>query len=215
MKTAVITIVAALFFTVQGFAQLSAKEKKEWKKRAQEYAKKPQILKKLVEDKEVCDVELDSMTHEIGVLSTQIEEKNAHIANLDGQLALMRQELTVAKSELAQGKTAPAQAPQSTAAAVAPDKSFDQGIIYRVQIGAFRNPDLSKYFDNNPNFFGQAAEAGQQKATIGVFRDYAEADQFKKYMRAMGVRDAWIVPFRDGQRVELRDVLGNISNDRS
>src|SRR6218665_2675464 len=200
MKTVMLMLIAGLFiFSVQGVAQKAAKkEAKERKKRAKEYAKKPQILKKLIENKEKCDLE--------------VEEKNSKIASLDGQLTLLRQELTVAKAEMTQLKSS---SPRSTAVAAAPNKDFDQGIIFRVQIGAFRNPDLSKYFDNNPNFFGQAVESGAQKATIGVFRDYTEADQFKKYMRTMGVRDAWIVPFRDGQRVELREVMGAVSGDRS
>jgi len=214
MKTVMLMLIAGLFiFSVQGVAQKAAKkEAKEWKKRAKEYAKKPQILKKLIENKEKCDLELDSMTHEVATLSSEVEEKNSKIASLDGQLTLLRQELTVAKAEMTQLKSS---SPRSTAVAAAPNKDFDQGIIFRVQIGAFRNPDLSKYFDNNPNFFGQAVESGAQKATIGVFRDYTEADQFKKYMRTMGVRDAWIVPFRDGQRVELREVMGAVSGDRS
>ena len=45
------------------------------------------------------------------------------------------------------------------------------------------------------------------KYTIGVFKDYWEADTFKKYVREMGVRDAWIVSYRDGQRVDIKDVL--------
>ena len=81
---------------------------------------------------------------------------------------------------------------------------FSKGVVFKVQIGAFKNKDLKKYFDNNPNFGGEAAEKGDQKLTIGVFRDYWEADTFKKYMRDMGVKDAWIVPYRDGQRAAHR-----------
>ena len=51
--------------------------------------------------------------------------------------------------------------------------------------------------------------------TIGVFRDYWEADKFKKYMREMGVKDAWIVPFKDGVRVEIKDVLEGVVADKA
>jgi hypothetical protein len=83
-----------------------------------------------------------------------------------------------------------------------------------VQIWAFKNKDLSKYFENNPNFGGEATEKGEQHFTIGVFRDYWEADKFKKYMREMGVKDAWIVPFKDGQRVEIKDVLEGVVSEK-
>ena len=94
---------------------------------------------------------------------------------------------------------------------------FSKGIVYKVQIGAFKNKDLSKYFDNNPNFGGEAADknaADPQRITIGIFRDYWEADTFKKYMRDMGVKDAWIAPYKDGQRVEIKDVMDSVTADK-
>ena len=38
--------------------------------------------------------------------------------------------------------------------------------------------------------------------------------RFKKYMREMGVKDAWIVPYRDGERVEIKDVLEGVVSDK-
>jgi hypothetical protein len=43
-----------------------------------------------------------------------------------------------------------------------------------------------------------------------VFTDYWEADTFKKYMREMGVSDAWIISYRDGVRVPIKEVLETI-----
>ena len=51
-----------------------------------------------------------------------------------------------------------------------------------------KDEDLAKYFENNPNFGGEVKENEPQKITIGIFRDYWEADTFKKYMREMGVK---------------------------
>lgn len=81
-----------------------------------------------------------------------------------------------------------------------------RGVIFKVQIGAFRNKDLTKYFENNKNFSGEVEE-GVKKYTLGYFNDYWEADNFKKYLREMGVKDAWIVPYKNGKRVNIRDVL--------
>ena len=95
-----------------------------------------------------------------------------------------------------------------------PTGNWDQGLVFKVQIGAFKNKDLAKYFDNNPNFGGEAKDGEPQKLTIGIFRDYWEADTFKKYMREMGVKDAWIVPYKDGERVEIKDVLEGVIADK-
>ena len=83
------------------------------------------------------------------------------------------------------------------------------GIVFKVQIGAFEKKDMSKFFDNNPMFSGQD-ENGLQKITVGFFKDYWEADTLKKYLREMGVKDAWIVPFKDGTRVPIKDVLEGV-----
>jgi len=76
---------------------------------------------------------------------------------------------------------------------------------------------MSKYFDNNPNFGGEVGKepSDPQRINIGIFRNYWEADTFKKYLREMGVKDAWIVPYRDGIRVEIKDVLDLVVTDQS
>ncbi len=205
MKTRVLFLCLALIFSgTQVFAQLSKKEKKEWKKKAKEFAKNPANLKTLVETKQVVENDNSALKGQISSLNNDVSNKSAKIAELEDQIAKMRSELTSTKAELAQLKEAPPINPMD----------FSKGVVFKVQIGAFKNKDLAKYFDNNPNFGGEATDKGEQRFTIGVFRDYWEADKFKKYMRDMGVKDAWIVPFKDGQRVEIKDVLEGVVADK-
>lgn len=206
MKTKVVVVCLALIFCgMQVFAQLSKAEKKEWKKKAKEYARNPANLKDLTEQKQVADTEVTTLKGQVGTLNSQISDKNARISELEDQISKMRSELTSTKAELAQLKEAP---PVNS-------MDFSKGVVFKVQIGAFKNKDLSKYFDNNPNFGGEATDKGEQRFTIGIFRDYWEADKFKKYMREMGVKDAWIVPFKDGQRVEIKDVLEGVTAEKA
>ncbi len=206
MKTRVLFLCLALIFSgIQVFAQLSKKEKKEWKKKAKEFAKNPANLKTLVETKQVVENDNSALKGQVSSLNSQVSDKSAKIAELEDQISKMRSELTSTKAELAQLKEAPPINPMD----------FSKGVVFKVQIGAFKNKDLAKYFDNNPNFGGEATDKGEQKYTIGVFRDYWEADKFKKYMRDMGVKDAWIVPFKDGQRVEIKDVLEGVVADKA
>lgn len=208
MKTRVLIVCLALFFSgTQVFAQLSKKEKKEWKKKAKEFAKNPASLKQLTEEKQTADNSVTDLSGKVTELQSSISEKDSKIISLEEEIAQIRGQLSSVKAELAQMK--------STPAAPAP-MDFSKGVVFKVQIGAFKNKDLSKYFENNPNFGGEAAkgEGDPQKLTIGVFRDYWEADTFKKYMRDMGVKDAWIVPYKDGQRVEIKDVLEGVTADK-
>lgn len=191
-----------LFLTSSvSFAQLSKQEAKEWKSKAKEYAKKPALLKQLVEDKQIADDQVATLNQKINQVLASASTKDAQIADLENQLAQTRSQLTAANAQLAQNQSAPAPVASN---------DYSQGVVFKVQIGSFRNKDLSKYFENNPNFGGEMTEDGGQRISIGVFRDYWEADTFKKYMREMGVKDAWIVPYRDGQRVDIKDVLEGV-----
>ena len=196
--------VALMFASTHSFAQLSKKEKKEWKKKAKKYSKEPETLKQLTEDKQTADASVASLNQKVTQMQTTISDKDAKIAQLEDELSQMRGQLTSARAELAALKESP----------VVNSMDFSKGVVFKVQIGAFKNKNLAKYFENNPNFGGEAKDGEPQKLTIGIFRDYWEADTFKKYMREMGVKDAWIVPYKDGQRVEIKDVLEGVVSEK-
>jgi vacuolar-type H+-ATPase subunit I/STV1 len=205
MKSTIL-LCLALLFAGPAFAQLSKQEKKEWKKKAKQYAKAPANLKQFTEDKQNADNQVAALNKRLADLQRSMGDKDARIAELEDQLSQMRSQLSSARAEIAQLKANPS-------ANISP-MDFSRGVVFKVQVGAFKNKDLSKYFDNNPNFGGEVRENEPQRVTIGIFRDYWEADEFKKYMREMGVKDAWIVPYRDGQRVEIKDVLENVTSER-
>ncbi len=192
-----------LIASTQTFGQLSKKEKKEWKKKAKQFAKNPASLKQLTEDKQTADNTVVTQNQTLTQLQGKISEKDTKIAQLEDELTQLRGQLTSANAELEQLKETPSNS-----------MDFSKGVVFKVQIGAFKHKNLAKYFDNNPNFGGEAKDNEPQKLTIGIFRDYWEADTFKKYMREMGVKDAWIVPYQDGQRVEIKDVLEGVVGDQ-
>ena len=205
MKNSIIVFfcLALIVTSTQSFAQLSKKEKKEWKKKAKEYAKSPANLKQLTEDKQTADNTVATLNQKVSQLQASVGEKDSKIAELEDQLSQARGQLSAANAELTALKENPSNS-----------MDFSKGVVFKVQIGAFKNKNLAKYFENNPNFGGEAKDNEPQKLTIGVFRDYWEADTFKKYMREMGVKDAWIVPYQDGQRVEIKDVLEGVVADK-
>lgn len=208
MKTRIVIFCLAMIFSgTTVFAQLSKAEKKEWKKKAKEFKKNPQNLKSLSEEKQVADTKVTDLSGKVRELETTIADRDARITELEGQLSQMRAEVATCNATLAKMKEAPP--------VVAP-MDFSRGVVFKVQVGAFKNKNLAKYFENNPNFGGEAGKepTDPQKLTIGIFRDYWEADTFKKYMREMGVKDAWIVPYKDGVRVEIKDVLEGVVGDK-
>ena len=163
MKNSIVVFfcLALMIASTQGFAQLSKKEKKEQKKKAKEYAKNPSNLKQLTEDKQTADNTVSSLNQKVSELTASISEKDSKIATLEDQLSQVRGQLSAANAELASLKEAP---PVNS-------MDFSKGVVFKVQIGAFKNKNLAKYFDNNPNFGGEAKDNEPQKLTIGIFRD--------------------------------------------
>lgn len=202
--TLILTFAMVTAFSINSFAQLSKAEQKEWKKKAKEYSKNPEQMKQLVEDNQSLQGQVTSLKTENTALQSRLSDKDAKVSELQDDMAKLRSELSDARAELREAKTQPA--------ASSSGGPMIDGVVFKVQIGAFRNKDLSKYFENNENFGGES-EDGMQKITLGQFRDYWEADTFKKYLREMGVKDAWIVPYKDGVRVPIKDVLEGVIAD--
>lgn len=204
MKRLLITSLCLLFLAayIPVHAQLSKQERKEWKKKAKEYKRNPEQLKDLVEENSSLNGQVTSLKGQVASLQSRASDKDARISELEDELNRAKSAMSNCESQRKQLQAQLESAP--------PQGNWKQGVVFKVQIGAFNNKDLSDYFANNEIFGGETAEDGTQKITLGLFRDYWRADTFKKYLREMGVKDAWITPFRDGQRVPIKEVLENV-----
>ena len=87
-----------------------------------------------------------------------------------------------------------------------------QGVVFKVQIGAYKKCDLGDILEKgNLKTILEQEQIGELNAyTLGKFRDYWQANQFKKALRAMGLKDAWVVILRDGKRVPFKEVWPEI-----
>ncbi|WMJ72448.1 Ezrin/radixin/moesin family protein [Cytophagaceae bacterium ABcell3] len=176
-----------LLLFLAGNISAQSLDDKEWAKKLK--SMKPNELRELVEKNE----ELESKVR-------KLESENK---SQDAELARLKKELEDYSAGSAPSKTV--SNPSGSNVPVI------EGLIYKVQIGAFKNKNLSKYLDNHKNFSGDIDKDGTRKYTLGHFEDYWEADRFKKYLREMGVKDAWVVPYKDGNRISMKDALeGNL-----
>ncbi|MCG8475790.1 MAG: Ezrin/radixin/moesin family protein [Cytophagales bacterium] len=182
------------------FAQktLSRNEKKEWKKKKN--AMSLEQFKQFSEDHAAMKSKMSGLSGKIESLEDRLQNKTKEANQKEEKVRELTQELNALRQEK---KAEPAAAAKSS-------DDYSKGVAFKVQIGAFRNKDLSKYFDNNENFGGEISEDGTQRITLGVFRDYWNADTFKKYLREMGVKDAWIVAYKNGKRVPIKAVLEGV-----
>jgi len=197
----ILTIIFCVSAVNVASAQLTKKEAKEWKKKLKKTT--PDQFKRMYDENASLKSEVSSLQGQLSSIQSNTGEKDATIAELTEQNRKMEAQVNAAKKAIAKAKQDAEEQPTSAAIG-------DDGVVFKVQIGAFRNKDLSKYFENNENFGGETDADGVQKITLGKFRDYWEADTFKKYLREMGVNDAWIVPYKDGTRVAMKDVLEGV-----
>jgi len=179
------------------YAQLTKKEAKEWKK-----TKKGMSLeefKTLVDQNTMLQRQVNEMTAEVSTSRSDLQEKQEEVSILQAKVQNLEQDLAEANV-----------IDVSSGSASTSNTKVAKGVLFKVQIGAFRNKDLSKYFGSSENFGGEVDPDGTQRYTLGNFTDYWQADKFKKYLREMGVKDAWIVPYKDGSRVPMKDVLEGV-----
>ncbi|MFY0625308.1 MAG: Ezrin/radixin/moesin family protein [Reichenbachiella sp.] len=194
----VLSLIVAVSFAQTATAQLSKKEKKEWKKRIKSLT--PEQYKALLEENKSLKGQVSSLKKEVGSNDDKLKEKDDQIADYQDQVSSMRREVAEAKRKAAEK---PVQ--QASSRSVVPSK----GVVFKVQIGAFKQKDLKKFSEDNPSFEVDN-DSGTLRYTLGVFRDYWESDTFKKYLREMGVKDAWIVAYKDGARVPIKEVLEGV-----
>ncbi|EMR04357.1 SPOR domain-containing protein [Cesiribacter andamanensis] len=200
MKKVVLAVATLLCLTLafDASAQLSKKEKKEWKKQMKDMD--VEAFKKLVEEKEALESQVAGLNSQVSSLQSRANEKTTEADRL-------KSEVKDLQNQLAEARTA--QEATNTIDATGNKNRVAKGVVFKVQIGAFRNKDLAKYFESNGSFDGEV-DNSTQRYTLGQFTDYWEADKFKKYLREMGVKDAWIVSYKDGVRVPLKDVLEGV-----
>jgi len=197
-----LTYIIAIFTIFQFAAtsvysqKLSKAEKKAQKKEEKKWKKKMKSMDPL-KFRDMYE-EYNTMKAENGALRRNVERAQNAASEKESALATIEQQIIETQQKLQDVQADCGKSP-------AGGEDFTKGIVYKVQIGNFRNKDLSKYLKKG-SFWSQD-EDGTKKYTIKFFRDYWEADTFKKYLREMGLKDAWIVAYENNQRKDIKDVL--------
>jgi len=210
----VLTLFIGVLTASLAFGQMTKAEKKAHKKEMKEWKSRKKKMsnedfKQLMEDQIQLKAASAAAVSDIESLENQVATKDGQIGDLQKQVTRMQAAYQSAQRELDNLKETPVQP------AYNPDlingEDFSVGVVFKVQVGAFRKVDLEKYAETSKDFEQENSDE-LRKYVIGNFRNYEDANVLKRYLREMGVNDAWIVPYRDGQRVPLKDVVSQIEN---
>ena len=180
------------------FSQDMTKEEiKEWKGKIKSTT--PEQFKALYDEQDELQASISNLNTEVSGLESQIIDLEADNEKLKIELEDMEKAAQAAAVVEAQATTEGAYDQYSQEGAA--------DVVFKVQVGAFKSFDITKYFDKHKNFSGDVDADGTMKYTLGVFSEYWEADKFKKYIRDMGVAGAWVVAYKDGKRIDIKDAL--------
>ncbi len=81
------------------------------------------------------------------------------------------------------------------------------GIFFSIQIGAYNRRDISHLIKvNEAELSVEESDKGLKKYLIGGYEAYEEAAKARLNLRKLGFKDAWIVAYKDGVRVDIGQV---------
>ncbi|MBL7952938.1 MAG: hypothetical protein JNM62_14605 [Flavobacteriales bacterium] len=89
------------------------------------------------------------------------------------------------------------------AAPIAMDARMPNGVVFKVQIGAFRHEIKEEVFSDMTPVMGEHTDKGFIRYTAGLFTGFDQAAKAKDKVRDRGYRDAFVVAYRDGVRIPL------------
>ena len=192
----ILTLTVLVLISSLSFSQLSKDEKKEWKKKMK--AAGIEGFKNTTEERDEAKAQVSTLTTENETLTNKTSQLQGQVDELESDVADYKKAAKESADKLTE-----AEAKLDSLGAGAPPN----GVVFKVQIGAYRKFDLTQYFNNHKNFGGEIDDDGTMKYTMGIFTSYADAQTFKKLMREMGVRGAWIVAYKHGRRIEMQQAL--------
>lgn len=87
------------------------------------------------------------------------------------------------------------------------DPEMPDGLVYKVQVGAFRNDIDQDLYEGFSPIMGERLDNGITRYTAGMFTTYSSAGLAKEIIQDKGYEDAFIVAFFNGERVDIGSAL--------
>lgn len=87
------------------------------------------------------------------------------------------------------------------------DAPMPEGLVFKVQIGAFRNPIPQDLFKGIKPITAETTPGGLKRYTAGLFQKFATANNAKTQVNNLGYRDAFIVAFFNGKRITINEAM--------
>ena len=92
-------------------------------------------------------------------------------------------------------------------------KKLPEGLVFKVQIGAFRNPIPQDHFKGFAPIMAENAGNGITRYTAGFFKSFNMANEAKNSIRSIGYSDAFVVAFYNGKRIGINEARAMMNGE--
>lgn len=91
------------------------------------------------------------------------------------------------------------------------NEKLPDGLVFRVQIGAFKTPIPPDRFAGLAPIGAESTNFGFIRYQVGMFNDYQRANAVKNDLRKLKYNDAFVVAYRNGKRITLAEALDSLA----
>lgn len=201
-------ILFLVFFGSQSFAQeLSKDEVRAIKSELKDYRKNPEAFQRLKDEHRLYQKQMQEFERQLNALRADQGQESDQLARKQQEVADLNQQLMQARATIQQLQTELTSQPERPVIQPTDKPDWMNGLVFRVQIGAYRKKPVPGQASTSDRMTVES-EDGMQKILIGNFRVYDEAKELSDYFKQIGLKDAWVVPYRDGIRITLKEALG-------
>jgi hypothetical protein len=186
------TLAALALASSVSAADLTKEEKKQIKEQLKAYKKDPAKYKSMV----------DRYKETIDSNEADLARRKETIDQLSNNFADMQKKLTASDEALKACQNKPEPKCPDAAADVLTIPST--GTVYKVQLGLYRKFDMNSYF-TKPKFVGFEKAEGLNRYIVSYFESKEEAEHFAGDLRKLGLHDAFVSKYSDGQRIYEKD----------
>ncbi len=93
------------------------------------------------------------------------------------------------------------------------DSKIEDGLVFRVQIGAFKTKLPNDAFKGLSPLNGETTPSGYIRYTAGNFNKIENANAVKNDLRSLGYSDAFVVVYYNGKRISLNEAMGLLEKE--
>ncbi len=181
-KTFLLVVILLTVLAVNNsFAQ--KKEKKKSKKELAQEALLESAIKPYQE-------RIEELENKISLSDKEMKKLDNEIKILEEENKLLQTELNELSQMLESGPVGTGGGSQASAT--------PEGVVFKIQLGAYNN-SVTGVFSEDKYLQAEKAD-GRNKYVIGHF-NYEEAKKAVADFKKLGIKGAWLVPYRNGQRI--------------